>query len=168
MRVLVVLFMLFTASVAAAQPPTPTPTITPVAGQDCCYEWPNPGCNDSACEACICVGDGVNNDPFCCNALGAWDYQCSQEAKGLYTELVFCAESCACSAYTPTPTPTGPTPTVTPTSTQTPTGTITPTPTPTPTTIPFLCCECPGADCQAPIQNVCPTPCAPVTPAICD
>jgi hypothetical protein len=38
----------------------------------------------------------------------------------------------------------------------------------TPTINPLLCCDC-GANvnCVGPIHNVCPTPCVPVTPAIC-
>jgi hypothetical protein len=125
---------------------TPTPTITPVASQDCCTDYaPDglPGCNDSTCEACICVGDGISNDPSCCTVL--YDFQCEQEAKGLYTVLVSCASSCACSvAATPTPTPV-----------------VTPTP------VPFLCCDCFTEDCQAPINNICPTPCTAVPNAVC-
>lgn len=116
---------------AWAQPLTPTPTITPVAGQDCCTTHILPGCDDSACEACICVGDGIHNDPTCCEFT--YDFQCAQEAKGLYTVIVSCGSACACSSApteTPTATATAPTPTQTPTATETPTQTATVTGTP--------------------------------------
>lgn len=98
------------AAIASAQ--SPTPTITPVAGADCCTTHILPGCDDSACEACICVGDGIHNDPTCCTFT--YDFQCQQEARGLYTVIVDCGASCACSSA-PTETPTAtPTPTVGP------------------------------------------------------
>lgn len=140
MRALYAYLALMLAMPAWALTPTPTPTITPNAANDCCVEqtpFGNVGCNDSACEACICVGNGIDNDPGCCGIGGQfpnqWDFQCSQEAKGLYTVIVSCAASCACAAEaTPTPTATftgtPPTPTNTPTQTPTPTG---PTPTAT-------------------------------------
>lgn len=59
--------------------------------------------------------------------------------------------------FNPTP------PVYTPTETFPPTHT----PTPTPTNIPYLCCDCPSSDCMEPIHNVCPTPCVPITPAVC-
>lgn len=124
--ILITFIVLFASRVLAL---TPTPTITPVAGADCCTTHIPPGCDDSACEACICVGDGINNDPTCCEFT--YDFQCQQEARGLYTVIVSCAASCACAAEaTPTPTATF---TGTP-ATATPTSTATPTPTgPTPT-----------------------------------
>lgn len=114
-----------------------TPTITPNAANDCCIEqgpFGNVGCNDSACEACICVGDGIQNDPGCCGIAGQfpnqWDYQCSLEARGLHNlppdQTANCGSSCACAAAFFTATPT-----ITPTITQTPTRTSTPTITPT-------------------------------------
>lgn len=73
-------------------------------------------------------------------------------------------------APTSSPTRSG-TPTLTATDTftavHTPTRTFTPSPTGTITPIPYLCCDCPSADCQAPVDNVCPTPCVPITPAVC-
>lgn len=158
------LFVIILLAMTATQALGQTPTITPVPGQDCCQQQANPGCDDSACEACICVGDGIHNDPGCCGIAGQfpnkWDYQCSQEARGLYTVIVSCGASCACAVAFQTPTPSPPGPTQTPT--------ITPVATATPTSDPYLCCDCGDTeDCVAPSQNVCPTPCVPVPNAIC-
>jgi hypothetical protein len=54
-------------------------------------------------------------------------------------------------------------PTATPIATRTP---VPPTRTPTPLGA-GDCCECPNANCQAPIAGVCPTPCVIVYGASC-
>ena len=166
LRAIVLVALLATAAHAQS----PTPTITPVSGQDCCVSHVLPGCDDSVCEACICVGNGISNDPGCCGIAGEfpnkWDWQCSQEAKGLYTVLVSCADECACSVAYQTATPTvTPTRTVTRTQTASPTRTVTAGATVTP--IPLLCCDCATEDCVPPVANVCPTPCVPVPNAVC-
>ena len=171
MRALLVAIGVLLGGVHAAGAQTPSPTITPVAGQDCCLSHAAPGCDESACETCVCVGDGTHNDPGCCGIQGQfpnkWDWQCSLEAKGFYTVLVSCAAECSCSvAYqtvTPTPVTPPPTPTVTPTRTVTPVPSGVATVTPNP----FLCCDCDTADCVPPVHNVCPTPCVAVPNAVC-
>jgi hypothetical protein len=54
------------------------------AGGDCCSANGDPGCNDDACEACVCLLDS-----FCCTT--SWDSDCAGEA------LNECAPACACS-----------------------------------------------------------------------
>jgi hypothetical protein len=49
----------------------------------CCASHPDPGCDDGACESCVCAAD-----PTCCEV--AWDASCLEEA------LEGCATSCGC------------------------------------------------------------------------
>ncbi|MFQ5415088.1 MAG: hypothetical protein ACE5E6_11580, partial [Phycisphaerae bacterium] len=52
-------------------------------GSDCCFDNGTPGCDDPACESCVC---GI--DPFCCDT--SWDGICAGEAANE------CAGSCPC------------------------------------------------------------------------
>lgn len=57
----------------------------PPVSQDCCVGGPNPGCNNAACEDCVCAFD-----PFCCDT--SWDSICVEEASA------DCVDSCGCTA----------------------------------------------------------------------
>ncbi|MFI5367287.1 MAG: hypothetical protein ACHQ4J_16880, partial [Candidatus Binatia bacterium] len=89
-----------TQTTANAQP---TPTRTP-ALNDCCAAASTAGCNDSACEQCVCDGNGAsgggpNFDKGCCDPSGypgRWDLQCSLEAKGGGHFVSGC--NCACAS----------------------------------------------------------------------
>src|SRR5262245_34125722 len=56
------------ASCPCAPVPTPTATVVPTPGGDCCEDHAGPSCDDSECRACVCDAD---LDPECCN--GVWD-----------------------------------------------------------------------------------------------
>jgi YVTN family beta-propeller protein len=95
------------ATVTATETPTgPTPTATePPTPGSCCAENFGRGCDNSACQSCVCA-----EDPYCCTMH--WDNVCAQEASSGTCEL-----SCGCA--TPTPTPTTPIPDMTNTPTPT-------------------------------------------------
>ncbi|MEO8603820.1 MAG: hypothetical protein ABI629_14695 [bacterium] len=63
-------------------PPTQTPAPTATPGGDCCDGHDGVGCDDSACQACVC-----GKDSDCCNDI--WDETCAQEA------AIDCASACA-------------------------------------------------------------------------
>jgi len=130
----------------ATPSPTSTPTVTPTAGS-CCSAQRWRGCNDTACQDCVCALDS-----FCCTAI--WDGSCAVEAEQQ------CYTSCVCApTHTPTATVT-PSATATPTETPTPTLTSTPTATPIPSSTPTVtptagsCCSaqrwigCNDTSCQ--------------------
>lgn len=71
--------------------PTRTPTPSPVPGGDCCAVHDGSGCDDAACQACVCGAD-----PDCCEV--PWDTLCVSLVGGR------CAAECPCGP-TPTPTP---------------------------------------------------------------
>src|SRR4029453_11149713 len=74
-----------------AQTPTPPP------GGPCCRAHAGPGCDDVACNDCVC-----NSDPFCCFAQ--WDQSCAETQT-----IIRCSDECGCSTTPgPTPTPGGP------------------------------------------------------------
>ncbi len=89
-----------TADCADACSCNQTPLPTPTPGGPCCVprdvDPGGTGCDDSACQACVC-----GRDPECCSRL--WDATCAAEAR------VECLASCPCIALpteTPTPIPT--------------------------------------------------------------
>ena len=86
---------------------SPTPSVTPVPGGNCCALHAGPGCDVDACQACVCAGD-----QNCCDH--GWDQFCMNIVGDT------CALPCACA---PTPSP-SPTPTLTPGG---PTATVVPT-----------------------------------------
>jgi len=73
-------------------------TVLNTAG--CCAEKADPGCEDMACETCIC-----NIDPFCCDTMGgAWSQACADlafieddmetmEVEGCAGSCTFCAQT---------------------------------------------------------------------------
>lgn len=64
-------------------------------GSTCCVGREDlPGCDDAACEACVCA-----QDEFCCTAV--WDVQCASRA------VEQCADLCPCGGEPATPGPTG-------------------------------------------------------------
>jgi hypothetical protein len=69
----------------------------------CCegYTGAPAGCEDTDCQNRVADGD-----PYC--ASSSWDFQCSQEARGIYTTLVTVDPPCDCASSDPTPTPTLP------------------------------------------------------------
>ena len=81
---------------AIACPCGVTPTPTPTPGGDCCAAHGGTGCDDQACQTCVCAID----DPCCSRS---WDATCVSEASDE------CLDNCPCEPP-PTDTP-GPTPT---------------------------------------------------------
>lgn len=75
---------------SAAQTPTPTP------GGPCCTAHDGPGCDDLACQECVCA-----SDPVCClHGTIGWDQSCAETRT-----VLDCPDECGC-AVTPGPTPT--------------------------------------------------------------
>lgn len=63
--------------------PTPTPTVVPTPGGDCCEPHGGASCDDSACRDCVCALD----DPCCTDR---WDDDCVSRAS------LECAADCPC------------------------------------------------------------------------
>ena len=60
-------------------------TCGPTPAEDCCVEHLVPGCEDDACDACVC-----DLDPFCCDNV--WDLTCVSKA----ANAVECTGQCLC------------------------------------------------------------------------
>jgi hypothetical protein len=67
-------------TITPVPPPSPTPSLTPIPSatptpepSNCCSVHPDSGCDDPACQQCVCE---VDPDDFCCADDGSWDPTC--------------------------------------------------------------------------------------------
>ncbi len=87
----------FTSTVTPTITPSPSSTPTPTPASNCCAAHNGAGCDDNACQACVCA-----LDPFCCDALaGDWDDTCA----GKTTDPEMCGLQCLCTGVTCTVSP---------------------------------------------------------------